>query len=125
MSNSKSTAAVPSFTPAKLGYLVPPEGGVQAYFHINADPITGEKKTNIGQEEKEVVIENLRGKEETVSLDTTGFQYFHHPAQHKSFGNDEEIVREYYPESAELLKKLTGASRVEIFDHSALKASLE
>ncbi|KAF8886859.1 hypothetical protein CPB84DRAFT_1749842 [Gymnopilus junonius] len=118
MSDSASTISTPSSTTAKLGYLVPPDGGVQAYYHINSDPITGEKKTNIGHELKEVVIENVRGREDTVSLDTTGFQFFHHPVQHKSFNNDEEIIREYYPESVELLKKLTGGTRVEIFDHT-------
>lgn len=63
-------------------------------------------------------IENLRGKEDTVSLDTTGFQFFRAEAKHKSFNNDEEVEKEYYPESIELLKQLTGANRVVIFDHS-------
>ncbi|KAF8908196.1 hypothetical protein CPB84DRAFT_1834692 [Gymnopilus junonius] len=78
------------------------------YLHINADPITGERKRNFEREEKE----------DSVSLDTTGFQYYKHPANHTTFANDEEIIREYYPESIELIKKLTGASRVELFDHT-------
>ena len=118
MAAFEATSAGPSSTTAKLGYLVPPEEGVRAYYHIDADPITGAMDTNIKQGEREVVIENLRGKEDTVSLDVTGFQFVHHPVRHKSFTNNEDIVREYYPENAELLKKLTGASRVEIFDHS-------
>ncbi|KAF8891605.1 hypothetical protein CPB84DRAFT_1837398 [Gymnopilus junonius] len=114
LSNPNNSLAVPFSTTAKLVYQVPPEGGVWAYFHINSDPITSEKKTNIVYQEKEIVVENVCGKEDALFLDTSGFQYFHHPAQHKPFNNDEEIVREYYPESIELLKKLTGASRVEI-----------
>ena len=119
-----SDSAVPASTNAKLLYLIPPEDGVRAYQHINSDPITGERKRNFSREEKDVVIENLRGKEDSVSLDTTGFQYYKHPAKHTSFANDEEIVREYYPESIELIKKLTGASRVVLFDHSALGAAI-
>ncbi|KAH9476240.1 Aspirochlorine biosynthesis protein N [Psilocybe cubensis] len=108
----------PAFTTAKLLYFVEPEGGVRAFQHINADSATGERKKNFTREEKEMVIENLRGKEDTVSLDTTGFQYFRHTSKHTSFANDEEIYSQYYPESIELIKKLTGASRVELFDHT-------
>ena len=34
--------------------------------------------------------------------------------------DDAEIEKEYYPESEELIKKVTGASRVVFFDHSEL-----
>ena len=113
-----SNSAVPSSVAATLKYSVAPSDGVRAYQHVEADPITGERKKNFTQEDKQVEIENLRGKEDSVSLDTTGFQYFKRPAMHTSFANDEEIVREYYPESIELIKELTGASRVVLFDHS-------
>jgi len=113
-----TTATYPASTTAKLLYFVGPVGGGRAYQNINADSTTGERERNWTREEKEVVIENLRGKEDTVSLDTTGFQFFHHSSKHTSFANDEEVVREYYPESIELIKKLTGASRVELFDHT-------
>ena len=110
-------AATPASTAASLFYITEPEGGVRAYQHINSDPISGEQK-NTGREEKSAVIENIRGKEDSVSLDTTGFQFYKHASKHTTFANDEEIFREYYPESIELIKKLTGASRVELFDHS-------
>jgi hypothetical protein len=103
---------------SSLRYLVEPESGVRAYQYLNADPLTGERKKNFRYEEKPAVIENLRGKEDSVSLDKTGFQYYTHISKHTSFANEEEIRREYYPESIELIKKLTGASRVELFDYS-------
>ena len=113
-------AMVPSTT-ANLLYIIEPEGGVGAYQYVNADPITGERQRNFEREEKSVTIENIRGKENSVSLDTAGFQFYHrYPSKHTTFANDEEIRREYYPESAELIKKVTGASRVELFDHSEL-----
>ncbi|KAF8965433.1 hypothetical protein BDZ97DRAFT_1812145 [Flammula alnicola] len=105
-------------TTVSLLYLTPPEGGVRAYQSLDADPITGERKRNFGREEKEVVVENVRGREDTVTLDTAGFQFFKHASKHTTFLNDEDIRSEYYPESIELIKKLTGASRVEIFDHT-------
>jgi len=109
--------STPASTTANLLYLTEPEGGVPAYQSGTADPITGERKRNFGHEGKDVVLENLRGKEDLVTLDTAGFQYFKHKSKHSSFANDEEI-KEYYPESIELIKSLTGASRVVLFNHS-------
>lgn len=108
----------PVSTTATMRYITEPEGGVRAYQHTNADPLTGERRRNIGNVEKSVVVENIRGKEDSLSLDTTGFQYYKHTSNHTTFANDEEIRREYYPESTELIKKLTGASRVELFDYT-------
>jgi len=92
--------------------------GVRAHMFLNADPTTGVRVRNYSQEEKEVEIENIRGKEDSVTLDTAGFQFYRVPSKHTSFANDEAIKKEYYPESIELIKKLTGATRVELFDHS-------
>jgi hypothetical protein len=107
-----------SSTTASLAYTVPPANGVRAYQKINADPISGERDNNFSRTNHDVVIENVRGKEDQYTLDNSGFQYVRSPAKHTSFNNDEEIEKEYYPESIDLLKKLTGASRVVIFDHS-------
>jgi len=101
-----------------LVYFVPPADGSKAYIHINMDSSTGERKKNYTQEPYKVTIENLRGKEDSVTLDTAGFQFFKAPAKHTSFASDAEIEAEYYPESVELLKQLTGASRVVLFDHT-------
>ncbi|KAF8814345.1 hypothetical protein BYT27DRAFT_7179504 [Phlegmacium glaucopus] len=102
---------------ANLFYAIEPDGGVRACLRLNADPITGEKKRNYEREEKSVIIENVRGKEDSLTLDTAGFQFYKHTSKHTTFANDEEIRNEYYPESTEIIKKLTGANRVEIFDH--------
>ncbi|KAF9523596.1 hypothetical protein CPB83DRAFT_862590 [Crepidotus variabilis] len=107
----------PSEVKTVIHYGIQPEGQ-RAFSNTFVDPTTGERKSNIGREAKDVIIENVRGKEHTVGLDTTGFQFFKAPAKHKTFANDEEIEREYYPESIELIKKLTGASRVVLFDHT-------
>ena len=112
--------ATPVSTTADLFYALEPEGGVRAYQYVDVDPPTGEKARNFELEAKSVVIENIRGKEDSASLDSTGFQFYKHTSKLTTFDNDEEIRRVYFPESIELIKKLTGASRVEIFDHSTL-----
>ena len=105
---------------AALTYFVPPADGSKAYIYVNrVDPKTGERERNGTTEEHEALIENIRGKEDSVSLDTTGFQFYRAPQKYTAFSNDEEIAQEYYPESIELVKKLTGASRIVPFDHSA------
>ncbi|KAG6911100.1 hypothetical protein DXG01_004615 [Tephrocybe rancida] len=111
----------PALTTARLTFFVQPPDGVRAFQHINAvnsGASAGDRVRNFEREEKEVVIENIRGQEASTTLDKTGFQIVNHPAKHTSFSNDAEIEREYYPESAELIKKITGASRVVFFDHT-------
>ncbi|RDX54569.1 hypothetical protein OH76DRAFT_1373371 [Lentinus brumalis] len=103
---------------ATLHYFTPPEDGTKPYIYINADPSSGKRQRNWTTVPHEVQIENLRGREDTVSLDTTGFQYFRRPAKHTTFENDEVIEKEYYAESIELVKELTGASRAVVFDHT-------
>ena len=114
-----TASAPPRSTIGDLVYALEPDGGVRAYARVDEiDPSTGEAVRNYKDEAKSIVIENIRGKEDTHTLDTAGFQFYKHISKHTSFANDEEIRREYYPESIELVKKLTGASRVELFDHS-------
>ena len=112
MSNS------PSFVSTTINFGIKPADNSRAYQYISYDPNIG-KQMNWSFEEKEVQVENIRGKEETVSLHTAGFQFYNNrPSKLKSFSNDEEIQKEYYPECEELLKELTGATKVLIFDHS-------
>jgi hypothetical protein len=110
--------ATPPSTTANLVYPIEPEGGVRAYQRLDVDPSGEARVRNFELEERSIVIENIRGKEDSVSLDTAGFQIYKHTSKHTSFDNEDEIRSEYYPESIELIKKLTGASRVELFDHS-------
>lgn len=114
------TLPTPKSTTAKLNFFVPPPTGVRAYQNINVDTKTGKRDRNWSLDEHEVVIENLRGKTESdaATLDTAGFQLYHRPATHKTFTDDAEIEREYYPESIQVIKELTGASRVVLFDHT-------
>jgi len=103
-----------------LIYFVPPADGSKPLQFMYADPAsaTGERTKNFTQAPYKMKIENLRGKEDSVTLDTAGFQFFKAPAKHTSFNSDAVIEEEYYPESIELLKKLTGANRVVLFDHT-------
>ncbi|KZP14684.1 hypothetical protein FIBSPDRAFT_868066, partial [Athelia psychrophila] len=107
-----------STTTANLSYFGPPTNGERAFFTINADSATGQLIKNSTEDVHQAEIENVRGKEDSVSLDTTGFQFFKRATKHTKFTNTEDIEKEYYPESIELIKEVTGASRVVLFDHT-------
>ena len=79
---------------AKFLFFSLPADGSEPYEVINVDSKTGKHDRNWVQEEHTVNVENIRGNEDSVSLDMTGFQFFHHPARHTSFANDEEIKQE-------------------------------
>lgn len=106
-----------NFVTSELNYIVPPADGSKPLGYVIPDE-NGEYRKNYKVEPHEVQVENLRGREHTVSLDKNGFAFIHAPAQHKSFLSDEEVEREYYPEVIDHIKKFTGASLVVIFDHS-------
>ncbi|KAF7350146.1 hypothetical protein MVEN_01317000 [Mycena venus] len=112
-------APTPATTTATLYFSIPPKDGSRAYVK------TGDVgSNNYTRDAHEVQIQNLRAEgESAATLDTAGFQLYNHPAKHTAFKNDADIVREYYPESIELIKKLTGASRVVLFDHTVRRRS--
>ncbi|GJE95895.1 hypothetical protein PsYK624_120860 [Phanerochaete sordida] len=108
---------VSNSVPAELIYFSPPADGSKPWLDINAD-LRSDTGRNWEKEVRRVEIENLRGKEDSVSLDTTGFGFFKRPQKYTSFKDDAEIEAEYYPESIALVKELTGASKVVPFDHT-------
>ncbi|KAJ7278463.1 hypothetical protein C8J57DRAFT_1307042 [Mycena rebaudengoi] len=95
--------------PRPSSFFVPPADGQRAYVSVNVNAATSERDRNFSLSHQNVEIENLRGKEDTI---------FHSPAKHTTFKNDAEVESEYYPESIELIKRLTGATRVVLFDHT-------
>ena len=69
-------------------------------------------------ESKPVRIRNGRGIEDSFALDQNGFVLTDHPTKMNNFFDAEELKAVYYPEVQKLLAETTGASRVEIFDHT-------
>ncbi|OKL57355.1 hypothetical protein UA08_07540 [Talaromyces atroroseus] len=66
----------------------------------------------------DVKVHDVSGNELDYTLDKNGFQIYYHESKQKAFVDDEEIKKEYYPETEQLLKDATGASKVFIFDHT-------
>ncbi|KAL3440523.1 amino acid permease-domain-containing protein [Aspergillus insuetus] len=72
-----------------------------------------------------VTIHDISGHELEYTLDGNGFQYYYHESAEKEFVDDEQIKKVYYPETEQLLKDATGASKIFIFDHTIRRAPLD
>jgi hypothetical protein len=113
-SSSDLPIALPSVD-AELNYLAPASTKPHTYTY---DPPGGAPRTNIVNEPRTVAIRDLRTIASSVSLDREGFGLIKHRSVMRDFADDGEIRRTYYPESEALMRELTGADRVVIFDHT-------
>jgi hypothetical protein len=52
---------------------------------------------------RQVVVQDVTGKEDEFSLDTHGFQYHRHESSEKGFGDEARIREVYFPECEQLL----------------------
>ncbi|VBB86220.1 Putative protein of unknown function [Podospora comata] len=66
----------------------------------------------------EFTVTDITGDEDDYRLDTHGFQYCRHKSQEEEgFTSEESIKSVYYEECKELLKDITGANHIHIFNH--------
>lgn len=108
----------PHDVPTTLNYFASTLNGEPPYNFTYSPPPEGLPQSNIAVEAINTVVHDIRGKEDTASLDITGFEFVQHSSEEKEFVNEEAIRTRYYKEVEELLKKHTGAKRVSIFDHT-------
>ncbi|KIL59356.1 hypothetical protein M378DRAFT_169423 [Amanita muscaria Koide BX008] len=101
-----------------INYGVPPLDGTRAWQSIHACSDIRVRDKNWDLRGEELQIENIRGKEQSFTLDIAGFQFYVRPTKFKTFDDEEKIKNDYYVEQGELIKELTGASKVVFFDHT-------
>lgn len=65
-----------------------------------------------------VRIRNGRPQRDEFRLEVHGFAFVDHHSKMKDFYDSDEVTRVYYPETAALIAKHSGANRVEVFDHT-------
>lgn len=111
---SVSTEGLP-WVKAELNYLAPTRQRPRTY---TFDPPVGVARTTVVNDPHEVAIIDARRLLADVSLDEEGFGLVQHESAVRDFYDDEEVKRVYYPEAERLLKELTGADRVHVFDHT-------
>jgi hypothetical protein len=81
------------------------------------DPPTGVPRRSGNYVAQSVPIRNGRELLSKFSLDTNGFVLTEHETAVKDFYDPEEVKSVYYPEVERLVKRVTGAERVVVFDH--------
>jgi len=69
-------------------------------------------------EERAVTIHDGRPLKDEFDLEVTGFEFVEHKTRVRDFFDADELKRVYYPEVEALVKKVSGASRVVVFDHT-------
>jgi hypothetical protein len=74
------------------------------------------RKTSGTQELHEVEVRD--GRSGNFSLDENGFTFVEHTTAVRDFLDQSELERTYYPEVAALIKRVAGAKRVQVFDHT-------
>jgi hypothetical protein len=81
------------------------------------EPPTGVPRRSGKYIAQSVGIHNGREMLGKLSLDTNGFVLTEHETAVKDFYDPDEVKSIYYPEVERLIKRVTGAERVVVFDH--------
>ena len=99
---------------AELNYLAPM---AERPRNFASNPPPGVPRTNAAREPHKLPIRDIRPVMSSLSLDEDGVAAIRHRTAVHDFQNEDQIRRTYYPEAEALVKKVTGADRVFIFDH--------
>jgi hypothetical protein len=116
LQNEKISAL--SFVTADLNYLTPAKDRPRTY---TFEPPSGEPRSNIVPEPHAVPIYDARPISDSVSLDQEGFALVRQHSAVRDFHDEDEVKSVYYPEAERILKAVTGADRVFVFDHTVRK----
>ncbi|MDI5933519.1 CmcJ/NvfI family oxidoreductase [Halomonas kalidii] len=110
------TTDMPASVTATLTYLV--KGDAKPYVHTEA--LTGDSEPHYfaEQEAREVTLYNGRPLADGLSLDKQGFELHRRATAVDDLYDDASVESAYYAEVEALIRELTGASRVVIFDHT-------
>ncbi|CAE7076682.1 unnamed protein product [Rhizoctonia solani] len=99
----------------KLNYCLPNPYGIP-HRAVPIRPNSMTMQSNYINDAREVLIQDVRGRENTFSLDTNGFEFVVHQTN-ETFQDDNSIKTNYYSEVKQLIKDVTGAHQVFIVAH--------
>jgi hypothetical protein len=122
VAREEDPGAAPEFVEAAVKYLASAEDATIYVASVGGGDASLHQGSYVMQP---VVIRNGRLRPEGFSLDREGFMLTTHASTIGDFYDDGEIAAVYDPEVAILVRRLTGAARVEIFDHTRRSASLD
>jgi len=88
-----------------------------------AAPGGRDERVGGGNEVRRVRLRNGRPLADRFDFEREGFRFVPHRTEVRDFFDDDEIRRVYYPECQQLIKQVSGAKRVVVFDHTLRTAS--
>ena len=115
-------AADPATIEASLFYLA---RGADKLVTYVAAPGGRDERSGGGSETHRVTIHNGRPLAGDFVFEREGFRFVDHATRVADFFDDAEVRRVYYPECEALIKEVSGAKRVVVFDHTLRTASDE
>lgn len=104
---------------ATLQYLALNDAGAAVYHASQAGGSVAEHDGRYDYREVEI----RDGRDQSFDLDKAGFMLLRHASAVTNFHDDAALAAAYDAEAAALIRQVTGASRVEIFDHTRRAAS--
>jgi hypothetical protein len=106
-----------AFVEVDLNYLLN-TGQRPVNYAVSVPPPAGQPQRSGEVAPTRVRVQNARLAPESPTLDRNGFQLVPSTTELRDFSDDQAIRERYYPEVQALLKRVTGASKVVVFDHT-------
>lgn len=100
---------------ANVNYVVPPVG--RNAVHVRG-PGEGENQRTAEYVSTAVVVHDARHADRPATLDGNGFALGRQSSAVTDFVNDDEVREIYYPEMERLIRQVTGAREIVVFDHN-------
>jgi hypothetical protein len=122
MAHTVELDADPATIEANLIYLA---GGADKLVTYVAAPGGRDTRSGGGGETHRVVLHNGRPLADRFEFEREGFRFVDHDTRVADFFDEAEVRRVYYPECEALIKRVSGAKRVVVFDHTLRTASDE
>lgn len=107
-------ARFPPSIVAAMGYLKHSPGKPLIYMY---EPPRGIEQQNCEFEMVSMPITDARHLAHQPKIDVDGFELWEAPTEVVDFRNAQEVASQYYAEAADLVRGVTGAAEVIVFDH--------
>ncbi len=112
----------PAAVEAALSFAVPTAEKAFVYTYPRTD---GGPQTNTVYAPAVVRIENARSRAAELSLDVEGVAVVSAPSAVADFWDEAQTLALGHPETADLVRRVTGASRVVVFDHTLRRSDVQ
>ena len=105
---------------APLSFLAPGDGPVRVRIFPPSSGIETERPATVRHQ---VSIRDARALAASLRLDEHGFELHSRPSGFSDFYDDTAVRARYYPEVREVMRSITGALEVIVFDHNVRSAA--